>query len=345
MPNQTPAQPYGLKSVRELFRYNDWARDRLIESCTSLSDAQLDRVFEMGLGTIRETLNHICAAERVWLDRWIGHPAPRFRVQADRIAIGPLAEEWRQIAAERDQFLQSFKDHELQRVLVYRNRSGQEFRNPLGGLMLHVSTHGTHHRAQILNMLRHVGATLPKPGLDYIFMRLALADEPPPPLDLATILTFFAYSDWATDRVLAAAETLGDAQLDHPFEMGLGTLRRTLLHIRFAEQWWLDNWTRGPGGAFPESPETTRIENLRRLNLETRIARNAFLANTTEADLANIVEAHPRPGVVRRFPLGVTLLQLCCHGTHHRAQALNMLRHVGAKLPTLDVIAKLREEE
>ncbi|MCC6360105.1 MAG: hypothetical protein IT450_15280, partial [Phycisphaerales bacterium] len=53
--------------------------------------------------------------------------------------------------------------------------------------------------------------------------------------------------------------------------------------------------------------------------------------------------AIPRPDVERVFPLGVTMLQLCCHGTHHRAQCLNMLRHVGATAPPLDVAVLLRE--
>lgn len=343
--NESPTRRYGHGTLRELFRYNDWARDQLVGVCSDLSGAQLDRTFEMGMGTIRATMNHICAAERVWLDRWIGHPAPRFRMQADGVTIAQLADESRQIAAERDQYLQTLANDELERMLTYRNSRGQEFRNPIGGLVLHVCTHGIHHRAQVLNMLRHVGAALPKPGLDYIFMRLALADAPPPALDVATLRTFFEYSDWAMDRMLAAVQTLDDARLDRAFEMGVGTLRRTLLHIRFAEQWWLDNWTQGPGGALPELPDATGVDDLRRLTLETRAARNAFLARTPEADLASVIEAHPRPGVVRRFPLGVTMLQLCCHGMHHRAQALNMLRHVGAKLPTLDVVEKLREEQ
>lgn len=32
-----------------------------------------------------------------------------------------------------------------------------------------------------------------------------------------------------------------------------------------------------------------------------------------------------------------TLLPLCTHGTHHRAQALNMLRHLEVPIPDLDL--------
>ena len=71
--------------------------------------------------------------------------------------------------------------------------------------------------------------------------------------------------------------------------------------------------------------------------------RDAYLAKCTDADLSRRVRAKPRPNVERDFPLGVTLLQLCGHGTHHRAQALNMLRHCGAEVPALDVIRMLNE--
>jgi uncharacterized damage-inducible protein DinB len=43
------------------------------------------------------------------------------------------------------------------------------------------------------------------------------------------------------------------------------------------------------------------------------------------------------------FPLGVTMLQLCCHGTHHRAQLLNMLRRLEARVPELSYITMARE--
>jgi len=119
-------------------------------------------------------------------------------------------------------------------------------------------------------------------------------------------------------------------------------LRKTLLHIRFAEQWWLDNWTLGPGRPFPELPESMPVSELRGLFNTTASKRNSFLANLNDADLHSPVEAHPRPNVKRVFPLGVTLLQLCGHGVHHRAQAVNMLRRLGAEPLELDYMMSVR---
>ena len=43
------------------------------------------------------------------------------------------------------------------------------------------------------------------------------------------------------------------------------------------------------------------------------------------------------------LPLGDTMLQIGGHGTHHRAQAVNMLRRLGRTAPPLDYI-DYREE-
>ena len=54
-------------TLRELFIYNDWARDKVMELATELPDAPLDHAHEIGMATLRKTLHHLWAAERIWL--------------------------------------------------------------------------------------------------------------------------------------------------------------------------------------------------------------------------------------------------------------------------------------
>ena len=37
------------------------------------------------------------------------------------------------------------------------SRGGREYAFPRGNVIVHVTTHGMHHRAQCVNMLRHIG--------------------------------------------------------------------------------------------------------------------------------------------------------------------------------------------
>ena len=79
------------------------------------------------------------------------------------------------------------------------------------------------------------------------------------------------------------------------------------------------------------------VNRLREACRRTAEQRDAFTASKTDADLRLPTTALVRTGT-RSFPLGVAMLQVCCHGTHHRAQAVNMLRHLGVPPPELDFI-------
>ena len=122
-------------------------------------------------------------------------------------------------------------------------------------------------------------------------------------------------------KILDSVEGLSDDRLDRPFEMGPGTLRKTLLHVRDAEQWWCDNWTRGPQSSFPNSPPDTSVADLRARFEQTVAARREFLAGVDDEALQRTTQARPGGATVLSVRLGESMLQLCCHGTHHRADA------------------------
>jgi uncharacterized damage-inducible protein DinB len=154
---------------------------------------------------------------------------------------------------------------------------------------------------------------------------------------------WFRYGDWAQRRVLALTAGLSDMQLDQPFELGLRTARRTLLHIRDAEQWWYENWTGPPPAEFPKLAESTSLAELHKLFDATVTARDAYFDSLRDADLQRVVGANVTTGLRLEFRLGETMLQLCAHGTHHRAQLVNMLRRLEVSLPALDYIRMTRE--
>lgn len=335
------ASPSGV--VCELFEHNNWARRKLFDAARGLSDDQLDRPFEMGLGCLRRTLHHIWAAERVWLDRWLKRPNVRFTEFEPGVSLEQLALRYDDACRERSDWLKSQTPASLAQSLAYTTSQGASFTNTYLDMLLHVANHGVHHRAQALNMLRRLEAPLPRPGLDYIYMKLdPQASTPPVEFDAETLRRYYVFSDWANQRLLDRASAFSPEQLDRPFPIGIATLRQTLLHIRFAEQWWLENWTLGPGNPFPELPENTSISELCELFQHTARARNQLLASADSQALGAAVHAQPRPDVRRTFALGATMLQTITHGTHHRAQASNMIRILGAPPPELSYLDWLR---
>lgn len=350
--------------INELYDYDDWANGRLLRMCAGLSDQQLDQPRELGFGSLRATLFHILQAERLWLDRWQGRPWAPLATDPQGISLDELERAMQLVAAERNELLDREEPTDFTRVVQYADTRGNRYAHHLDDLLLHVANHGIHHRAQALHYLKHCGRTVVG-GLDYLFYKLACPDVRHEPAsddmlrayglevataagsevraDLPRLRRLFGYGDWAFHKVLDAAAALDDAALDHPFEMGKGSLRRNLLHIHDAELWWLRNWTQGPT-LFAGLPESTRLPELAERWAAVSADRDRFLADLDAQAASRVVQVQVQAaGPPLRFRVVESLLQLCGHGTHHRAQVVNQLRHSGVKLGSIDYIIWVRE--
>jgi uncharacterized damage-inducible protein DinB len=130
-----------------------WATEQILAACSSLTDEQLHRPFEMGPGSIHNTLVHMVGAMRVWAD-----------ILAEREVRPRIEDGTKRSMTEIVNLHKPAADdleYELRRLsfdqTVRRERQGKTYTFPRGGVLTHVTTHGMHHRAQCLNMLRHVG--------------------------------------------------------------------------------------------------------------------------------------------------------------------------------------------
>jgi uncharacterized damage-inducible protein DinB len=344
----------------DLFAYNRWANRKVFAQAKQLPADALDRRADLGPGSLRDTLFHIWGAESLWLERWKGN-SPSVFPGMPGISLEDLEQRFEETDRARQEFLASPLG-DLDRVVSYRNLRGEPFANRLGDLLLHVVNHGVHHRAQILQFLR-LGGIPTKGGLDYLFYCFAYpsialpketiaairgfhmdADLAPAEnrvLDRTVIQHYCDYHEWAMARLRQFCDGLSDAELDRPFSMGMGTLRKTLFHIYDAEVWWRSN-RGGQIGPFIKLPENTTLAEFDSHWETVRADREAITHNHSNEDLERPVESHLGFGVMRAR-LGETLIHLCVHGTHHRAQAINMLRQLGKKLPPFDLVEWVRE--
>ncbi|MCB9855787.1 MAG: DinB family protein [Phycisphaerales bacterium] len=338
-----------ISHIRELFDNNQWANGHLYEVAAVLSDDDLDRLFDIGPGTLRKILQHLYGAEAIWYERigGTGYDEPRAWDAIDSVADLQAASE--ALHTARDAWLNTLSDADLAKTFTYTLRSGESCTSGLADILVHVCDHGIHHRAQASNMTRHIGE--PFRHSDYLRFRLArptvcapsheTADflrnadvivgedvEAPRPLSLTMLRRQFAYTDWANDLLMDAAKALGDDKLDQAFEMGIGTFRKTMLHIESAERYWLGHWRGESHPTWQELDETTTIAGLADAWKGIRKEREACFDTLDDAALMREVTAEPGKGMHLTFRLGETILQVATHGTHHRAQALNMLRHL-----------------
>jgi uncharacterized damage-inducible protein DinB len=350
-------------TIPDLFAHHRWAMAKIFEKCSSLADADLDRAETLGPGSLRATLVHMLGAERIWLARWRGTSPTEFPPERDTTVLG-LQRAFREVDAEREKLIESESANGCTRVADYLTFAGLPCAEPLYGLLLHVANHAVHHRAQVLQYLRLAGVKIPG-GLDYVFFRIAqptveipqaVADAcrgyglevgvgctTPRRFDPKLVRMYSHYVDWAMARIFGLAQSVDDEGLDREFPMGMGSLRKTLLHILDAERFWRSNW-RGETDAFPKSPANTSLADMTSQWEETAAARNRSLEGWSADELDRVVHANFGAGLMP-LRVGESALQLCVHGTHHRAQAVNMLRRLGHTPPSFDLVVWIRETQ
>lgn len=322
--------------IRELSDHYDRAQKALCAIALSLSEEQRDRPAGVDGTSLRAAFWKIYTLEYSWHDRmaaprWREVPYPNPFVTSSDLVLAAS-----RLAEARAAWLATLDADSMEwGVAMMRAEDGPIRLVRLDDALIHLHNHAIQQRAWMLNCLRLQNAPTLKFGGDYIFLYLEDPDRPAPPLEVETLRRYFAYGDWAFRRVLDEAARLNDEQLDRPFEMGLGTLRKTLVHIHQSECWWLGNWRNEPLQDFASADDGFALPRLRELFERTAEQRDAFIAAQTEPDIRRPVRAFARQGDPRHFPLGVTMLQLCCHGTHHRAQAVSMLRRLGVAAPRL----------
>jgi len=160
--------------------------------------------------------------------------------------------------------------------------------------------------------------------------------------DLRTIQTAFDYNDDANGMVVAAAGALSDEQLDRPIEMGRGNLRTTLIHLLAGEQVWLQRWRGASDTPWPdENVKSTVAEIAERLKA-TSATRAAFFDTLQSGDLIGTKRYLDSTAGYFTATLAQMILQGFVHSIHHRAQAVNMLRRLGACPPDVDYMYSVR---
>ena len=348
--------------LQDLFAHNDWANRKLMKLSLDLTDEQLDAPRQMGFGSLRNTWFHLREAEKLWLERWQGEPWRPLQNDAGGQSLESIAEEMETLARDRNELIDREAESQFGRVVDFKDSQQNRWSFPIGDLLNHVSNHGIHHRAQILSFLRGFDRRVAA-GVDYLFWKMAYPtceqpEESLAPLrqyglevatgtskslafDRSRLQAYFSYADWAMDQVFRVVGTLDESLLDLEFQLGMGTLRKTLQHLVDAERWWVQNWE-SEHAEFPRGEVPRTFEQIQELYQATIASRNGKVADLN-ADEANRIVQVTAGGPITRFRVIESMLQLCGHGTHHRAQCLNMIRQVNNNPPAIDLVVWLRD--
>ena len=135
-----------------LLAHDLWANRQIWKACEALSAEQFHRPFEMGPGSLHNTLVHVITAMRIWCDR-LAVREHRPRLEGTTHTMAELTALLEETSAELASLAHALPlDHT---ITITRNNVSRTITR--GAVLTHVTTHGMHHRAQCLNMLRHIG--------------------------------------------------------------------------------------------------------------------------------------------------------------------------------------------
>jgi uncharacterized damage-inducible protein DinB len=143
----------------ELSEYNIWANDRVCSWMDKISDEQWNRIVISSFDSIYQTILHIAASEKIWLERLEKSMVSEMLTKTFNGSKWELIKTWKEISQNFKTFIQNMPEDLLSQNLYYRNTRGEEFNQPYYQLLAHVFNHTTYHRGQVVSMLRQVGFT------------------------------------------------------------------------------------------------------------------------------------------------------------------------------------------
>lgn len=130
----------------KLFKYNDWANKKILESLFGKSVPE----------KVLNYFSHLLIAEKTWMIRIKGVDVPPndFWPGSQDINFSELINKNTEDYLE---LIENSNDQRFNERIKYKNSKGAEFFTSLNDILTHVSMHGTYHRGQINSALRSAG--------------------------------------------------------------------------------------------------------------------------------------------------------------------------------------------
>lgn len=131
------------ETLLRFFEFDKWATQQTLRSLETATNPPNRAV---------ALIAHIVATQRVWLERALSVP--------QSVAVWPqwpLAESAKELPVVHSEWIRLIATNDLSREITYTNTKGQQFRNKLSDVALHVAFHGVYHRGQIAALVRQHG--------------------------------------------------------------------------------------------------------------------------------------------------------------------------------------------
>jgi uncharacterized damage-inducible protein DinB len=161
---------------------------------------------------------------------------------------------------------------------------------------------------------------------------------------LDEIAELFEFHAWATRRMFESTAELSDEEFARDLGNSFPSIRDTLVHTIGAEWVWLTRWHGTSPTAFPTAAAPTHADIVRRWE-EINAERAAFLRSLAPDSIDVVVAYRSFAGVDFAFPLWQMLRHVVNHSSYHRGQVTTMLKQLGHKPISTDMILMYQERQ
>lgn len=139
--------------LQKLVNYDKWANQKVLTIIRKIEDPTL-------LDEIEKLFSHLLTAQLVWVNRIENRPiSDQIWPHLSHFDMRSLMEDnpakLRKLISKKDE------------VIRYKNSRGKTFENSVEEILVHLTIHGQHHRAQISTLLRQ--NEIEPPATDFIF--------------------------------------------------------------------------------------------------------------------------------------------------------------------------------
>ena len=157
-----------IKTCKLLAQYNQTANQKMDDKIRQLSDAQWNREFAGYFKAIKQLCSHIYISDYNWLKRF-GHfrdfqfyKDPLFD-QSLNYSSQPFDHVADYVSKREDldkkliMLIDELSESDLEKIIAFANTKGETVRKNVGGSILHIFNHQTHHRGMISLYLDMMG--------------------------------------------------------------------------------------------------------------------------------------------------------------------------------------------
>jgi uncharacterized damage-inducible protein DinB len=148
-----------MEILDRLLGHDAWTTRQLLLRCRELTDEQLDRRFDIGDRSLRGTFLHVIGIMEVWTDLMAARPVRKASAEDGAPSVVRLLDRLSLAAKDLAEVSRRIRDEGRLDQMLLDLREEPPVSKPLGGAIVHVTTHSMHHRAQALYLMEQLGLT------------------------------------------------------------------------------------------------------------------------------------------------------------------------------------------